>query len=85
VRVVFVELTADQQAVVRRALFGRPADEVLVTEFSISIKRQDMITLAGLNWLNDEVSAAYLFVLGQGCQRLEGSCLCDVHVYRRCV
>jgi Ulp1 family protease len=61
VRVMFIELTAEQQAVMRRALVGRPADEVLVTEFSISIKRQDMITLAGLNWLNDEVSATYSF------------------------
>lgn len=40
---------------IESALKPRPSDEVLVEGFRIQIKRQDMSTLSGLNWLNDEV------------------------------
>ena len=42
------------------ALKSHPSDEVLVEGFRIQIKRQDMSTLSGLNWLNDEVSSIFL-------------------------
>ena len=38
------------------ALSRGPGGEVLSVRFNISIKRDDMRTLAGLNWLNDEVT-----------------------------
>ena len=38
------------------ALRGGSANEVLVTGFKLEISRRDLMTLSGLNWLNDEVS-----------------------------
>ena len=32
-----------------------PEDEILVRGFNIDIRRKDLQTLKGLNWLNDEV------------------------------
>ena len=49
------ELTKEEEAVVNRALRGGPADQVLVEGFKLQICRRDIITLSGLNWLNDEV------------------------------
>lgn len=37
------------------ALVPTPENEILSEAFSITIKRKDMETLKGLNWLNDEV------------------------------
>ena len=38
-----------------RALRPQPAGEVLAEGFRLQIRRSDMDTLRGLNWLNDEV------------------------------
>ena len=40
---------------VKSVLSRGPGLEVLSQKFNISIKRDDVWTLAGLNWLNDEV------------------------------
>ena len=42
---------------VNDALRPQPAEEVLVEGYKLQIRRRDMKSLAGLNWLNDEVSA----------------------------
>jgi len=57
------ELSEEQEAVVNHALKGGPADQVLVEGFKLLICRRDIITLSGLNWLNDEVSDICLFDL----------------------
>ena len=41
--------------VINKALRGQPAGEVLVEGYRLQITRGDIATLAGLNWLNDEV------------------------------
>jgi sentrin-specific protease 1 len=51
---------------------------VLSQKFNISIKRDDVMTLAGLNWLNDEVINFYMnLIMERG--KKEGS-VCRVHV-----
>lgn len=43
-------------AVINDALRPQPSEEVLVEAYKLQIRRRDMESLAGLNWLNDEVS-----------------------------
>lgn len=57
------EITSEMKSEIESALKPRPSDEVLVEGFRIQIKRQDMSTLSGLNWLNDEVINFYLSML----------------------
>ncbi|XP_034951004.1 sentrin-specific protease 1-like [Chelonus insularis] len=57
------ELTDPMLAEVRNALNLRPPDEVLVESFGLRITRKDIHTLAGLNWLNDEVINFYMNLL----------------------
>lgn len=57
------ELTPSMLEAVKKALNPRPADEVLVEAFGLSITRKDIHTLAGLNWLNDEVINFYMNLL----------------------
>ena len=52
---VISELTDGMLQEISRALRPQPAEEVLSEGFRIRIQRQDMATLGGLNWLNDEV------------------------------
>jgi Ulp1 family protease len=40
---------------VNRALIPKPPQEILVSGYNKEITRRDIATLAGLNWLNDEV------------------------------
>lgn len=49
------------QAINRRA----NPNEVLISKFSIDIKRRDMLTLDGLNWLNDEIINFYMNLIMQ--------------------
>ncbi|XP_050307216.1 sentrin-specific protease 1-like [Anthonomus grandis grandis] len=53
------ELTEEQLNMVRRAFRGDP-NEVLARNFNLNITRRDLMTLAGLNWLNDEVINFYM-------------------------
>ncbi|XP_022250431.1 sentrin-specific protease 1-like isoform X2 [Limulus polyphemus] len=59
----FPELTDEMERLVEDALEPVPPDEVLVEGFRLSITRRDMETLAGLNWLNDEVINFYMNLL----------------------
>ena len=47
-------LTPDMKTTIRRAQ-GRGRDEVLVDAFKIQIRIEDLSTLSGLNWLNNNI------------------------------
>ncbi|ENN80362.1 sentrin-specific protease 1 [Dendroctonus ponderosae] len=53
------ELTDEQLRMVDRAFRG-PPNEVLAQKFNLNITRRDLMTLSGLNWLNDEVINFYM-------------------------
>lgn len=53
------ELTEEHRRMVQRAFKGNP-NEVLASKFNLNITRRDLLTLAGLNWLNDEVINFYM-------------------------
>ncbi|XP_064460955.1 sentrin-specific protease 1-like [Ornithodoros turicata] len=57
------ELTSEMEAVIDNALSPTPPDEVLASGFRLTVTRRDMETLAGLNWLNDEVINFYMNLL----------------------
>ncbi|XP_064597356.1 sentrin-specific protease 1-like [Liolophura sinensis] len=59
----FPELTSDMEEEIDWALVPNPGEEVLTEHFKIQIKRRDMNTLAGLNWLNDEIINFYMNLL----------------------
>ncbi|XP_029637096.1 uncharacterized protein LOC115212363 isoform X1 [Octopus sinensis] len=50
---------------VERALQPVPPEEVLTQGFRINIKRCDMATLVGANWLNDEIINFYMNIIVQ--------------------
>ncbi|KAG5876722.1 hypothetical protein JTB14_015511 [Gonioctena quinquepunctata] len=52
-------LTEAQTKMVEKAFRGDP-NEVLAKKFNLNITRRDLLTLAGLNWLNDEVINFYM-------------------------
>lgn len=55
-----IELTDKEHIVIDEALRQHLNDEeVLVDKFNITIKRKDIQTLQGLNWLNDEIINFY--------------------------
>ncbi|KRT82589.1 Peptidase [Oryctes borbonicus] len=57
----FPELTPKQEALISDALDQRqPNSEILSRKFNMNITRQDLLTLSGLNWLNDEVINFYM-------------------------
>lgn len=56
-------LTDEMLRQVRCALVPCPQDEVLAEGFGLRITRKDIHTLAGLNWLNDEVINFYMNLL----------------------
>lgn len=58
-------ISPDVQEVIRIALFSGPKDHVLVEGFGLRLKREDMLTLSGLKWLNDEVINFYMNLLIQ--------------------
>ncbi|KAL3280558.1 hypothetical protein HHI36_003787 [Cryptolaemus montrouzieri] len=53
------QLTTEQYSMVDKAFRGNP-NEVLIKKFNLNITRKDILTLAGLNWLNDEVINFYM-------------------------
>ena len=55
----FVELTEEMEEIIDNALRSHPGGEVLSDGFRLQITRKDMETLAGLNWLNDEVGDVF--------------------------
>ena len=50
-----LELTEEMDLEIDQALHPNPSGEGLVSGFRLTVTRRDMQTLAGLNWLNDEV------------------------------
>ncbi|KAK8752270.1 hypothetical protein OTU49_017496 [Cherax quadricarinatus] len=58
-----VQLTPEMEDIIDNALQKTPAEEVLVDKFNTQITRHDVSTLAGLNWLNDEVINFYMNLL----------------------
>ncbi|XP_039442637.1 sentrin-specific protease 1-like isoform X2 [Culex pipiens pallens] len=59
----YPELTEEHQGVIKRALYGGPRTDVVMSKFNISITRNDLATLIGDNWLNDEVINFYMNLL----------------------
>ncbi|XP_047117790.1 sentrin-specific protease 1-like isoform X1 [Schistocerca piceifrons] len=57
------KLTPEIERRVASALRPEPQSEVLVEAFSLKITRHDICTLAGTNWLNDEVINFYMNLL----------------------
>ncbi|KAI6178160.1 hypothetical protein M3Y98_00470800 [Aphelenchoides besseyi] len=58
---LFPELDAEAIKLVKLAWNkGAPEDEVFSEDFAVKITRKDLRTLAGLNWLNDEIINFYL-------------------------
>lgn len=44
---------------------GLTMDEVFARRFNIDVTRKDLLTLAGQNWLNDEVINFYLNLIAE--------------------
>lgn len=61
--VALPKLTPEIERRVASALRPEPQSEVLVEAFSLKITRHDICTLAGTNWLNDEVINFYMNLL----------------------
>ena len=62
-KVSLMPLTQDQLELVNSAFIPQPVDEVLSEAFNISIKRRDVGTLRGLEWLNDEIINFYFSLI----------------------
>lgn len=58
-----VQLTTEMEDVIDNAFQKASPNEVLVSKFNTQITRHDISTLAGLNWLNDEVVNFYMNLL----------------------
>nr|XP_032296271.1 uncharacterized protein LOC6631915 [Drosophila virilis] len=67
----FIPFTEAHQQRYNELVYGR-ADQVLISKFSLSITRNDIRTLAGSSWLNDEVINFYMNLLTDRSQRKEG-------------
>ena len=57
------EITDEMENVIQKALNGPGENQVLCDAFSLTITRKDLKTLAGLNWLNDQVRLYCYFSL----------------------
>ncbi|XP_073986869.1 uncharacterized protein isoform X2 [Rhodnius prolixus] len=57
------QLTQEMLCVVKKATRKDPANEVLISKYNYNIKRADVHTLTGLNWLNDEVINFYITLI----------------------
>ncbi|XP_017852416.1 sentrin-specific protease 2 [Drosophila busckii] len=64
-------LTGEQQQLYNQIIQG-PGHQVLVSKFSLNITRNDISTLIGSNWLNDEVINFYMNLLTDRSQQKEG-------------
>lgn len=59
------EITPEMNDVINRAFVPYPPQEILSEDFNISITREHMATLLGLNWLNDEIVNFYMELIVQ--------------------
>ncbi|XP_041970249.1 sentrin-specific protease 1-like isoform X2 [Aricia agestis] len=62
-------LTPEQEKLVNKVLGPGPPNQLLIEKFNLRIHRRDIQTLAGLNWLNDEVINFYMNLLMQRCEQ----------------
>ena len=76
---LFVPLTANQTMIVNRAFSAGPADEILSESFNIQIKRRDIATLSGMEWLNDEIINFYFNLIADRSRKQPN--LPKVHVF----
>lgn len=53
-------LTAEHHKTIKYALYGGQAHEVIIDKFNLRITRNDLNTLVGVTWLNDEVINFYM-------------------------
>jgi sentrin-specific protease 1 len=60
-----LELSEDALDLVQRVWGSGSESEVFADEFGIQVKRHDLNTLKGLNWLNDEVINFYLSLISR--------------------
>lgn len=67
----YPELTEEHQGVIKRALYGGPRTDVVISKFNISITRNDLATLIGDSWLNDEVINFYMNLLMERSEQRE--------------
>ncbi|XP_069364688.1 uncharacterized protein [Maniola hyperantus] len=56
-------LTHEQEAIIEKAFGPGPGGQLLVEKFNLRIHRRDVQTLAGQNWVNDEVINFYMNLL----------------------
>lgn len=61
----FPAFTPKQTAFIDEKIRPYPDQEQLITKFSITIRRSDIQTLVGMNWLNDEVINFYMNLLNE--------------------
>ena len=59
----FVTLTPEMEEVIDNSLLKGPPNQILIDKFNTQITRHDISTLAGLNWLNDEIINFYMNLL----------------------
>ncbi|KAM5181289.1 sentrin-specific protease 1 isoform 2-T2 [Mantella aurantiaca] len=74
----FPELTQEMEKEIKCALFGGNNDQVISEGFRLTITRKDIMTLHGLNWLNDEIINFYMNLL---MERSKRKCLPKVHAF----
>uniref|UniRef100_A0A1A9WDH3 Ubiquitin-like protease family profile domain-containing protein n=1 Tax=Glossina brevipalpis TaxID=37001 RepID=A0A1A9WDH3_9MUSC len=59
---VFIEFTKEHRDRLNAIKFGSP-DEILISKFNLNITRQDLRTLCGCEWLNDQIINFYMNLL----------------------
>lgn len=64
----FPPFTADQRAFIGDRMRAHPEQEQLISKFGLTIRRFDIQTLCGSNWLNDEVINFYMNLLTERSQ-----------------
>lgn len=58
--VQYPELTPEHHRTIKYALYEGPMHEVIISKFNLKITRNDLNTLVGMTWLNDEVINFYM-------------------------
>lgn len=58
-------MTAEHERIINNALRSGPGQQVFIDKFNLRITRNDLHTLKGLNWLNDEVINFYTNLIAE--------------------
>lgn len=59
------ELSEEQERVISQAFKPGPASQVFIDKFNLRVTRNDLMTLRGLNWLNDEIINFYTNLISE--------------------